>query len=334
MKRAPVEVAPPSPLIDPCGRVIIRLRLGVSNHCTARCFYCRPPAAPLGRKELDEKDLLLIAEAVVACGIKAIRLTGGEPLLRADLPALIAGMFRLSPELDLSLTTNGMLLAEQAAKLARAGLKRINVSLDTLREERYLAITGQPSLSAVFAGLEAAAAAGLTPIKVNAVIVRGVNDDEICDLVAFARKSGYHMRFIEYMPLDGCGKWQSQDLVTVAEIRAAIEKQFSLTPVLNRESPGEEYLLEGGPGRISLIGAISRPFCGRCNRLRITADGILYPCLFSAREMDLRPALASDNPNAALIEALHQAAAAKPERHDIGGKNFTPPRRSMDSIGG
>jgi cyclic pyranopterin phosphate synthase len=335
MKPASGEVTPPSPLIDPCGRVITRLRLGVSNHCTARCFYCRPTGtvAP-DRKELSREALLLIAEAAVACGLKTIRFTGGEPLLREDLPALIAGISRLSPRLDLSLTTNGLLLAAQAAKLAEAGLHRVNVSLDTLREERYLAITGQPSLPLVLTGLEAAVAAGLTPIKINAVLVRGVNDDEILDLVTFAYKGGYHMRFIEYMPLDGGGKWQPQDLVPVEEIRATIEKRFALTPVLNQESPGEEYLLEGGPGRISLIGAISRPFCGRCNRLRITADGVLLPCLFSAREIALGPALEAINPKEALTTAFQQAAAAKPEKHDIGGENFILPRRAMYSVGG
>jgi GTP 3',8-cyclase len=329
------SAAASAPLIDPCGRVITRLRLAVSDRCPARCFYCRPPGeAAAGRGELDRESLLLIAKAAVACGIKTLRLTGGEPLLRGDLAELVAGIARIAPHLDLSLTTSGLLLAEQAETLARAGLQRVNVSLDSLREERYAAITGQPSLALVLAGLEAAAAAGLEPIKINAVIVRGVNDNEILDLATFAQKGGYHMRFIEYMPLDGCGNWRRQDLVKVEEIRVAIEAKFSLTPVLNRESPGEEYLLAGGPGRLSLIGAVTRPFCGRCNRLRVTADGFLFPCLFSAGEIDLAPALASASPEAALVAAFRQAAAAKPKGHDIGGEIFSPPRRPMSAIGG
>jgi GTP 3',8-cyclase len=322
-------------LIDPCGRVITRLRLAISNRCPARCFYCRPPeTTPPGREELSREALLLVAEAAVACGIKTLRLTGGEPLLRADLPELVAGIARMDSRLDLSLTTSGLLLAEQATQLARAGLQRVNVSLDSLREERYAAITGQPGLPSVLAGLEAGAAAGLQPIKVNAVMVRGVNDDEILDLMTFAQEGGYHMRFIEYMPLDGGNKWRREDLVQVANIRAVIETKFALTPVLNRESPGEEYLVAGGPGRLSLIGAISRPFCRRCNRLRVTADGFLFPCLFSTREIDLAPALASESPKIALVEVFHQAAAVKPEKHEIGGDNFSPPRRSMSTIGG
>jgi cyclic pyranopterin phosphate synthase len=324
-------------LVDRLGRRISRLRLAVSDQCNLQCIYCRPlPGRGAGARALvlPADELVLVAEAAVACGIEHIRLTGGEPLLREDLEEIVGRVSGLAVGLDLSLTTNGWLLAEQAGRLARAGLRRVNVSLDSLRRERFCAITGQSSPERVLAGLEAAAEVGLSPIKVNVVVIRGVNDDELVDMVRFADEHGYDIRFIEFMPLDGREEWSRDSMVPVAEMRARIEEAFGLTPAPATGSPGEEYLVGAGPTRVSLIGAVSRPFCGRCNRLRVTADGFLRTCLFSPGEHDLRPALNSVQPMEALVALFAEATAGKPAGHYIGQENFVRPARSMFAIGG
>ncbi len=326
----------PSELYDRWQRRITRLRLGVSNKCDLHCVYCRPTAADGHniRPEIEADEIVTIVDAAVACGIQAVRLTGGEPLLREDLAAIVSRISMLHPNLDLSLTTNGRLLADKALELAEAGLKRVNVSLDSLRPECYRTLTGGEDHRKVLAGIEAAARAGLSPIKINAVIIRDINDDEIADMVAFAGPRGYHMRFIEFMPMDGSGRWTAAQVVTIAEMRRLIETHFELTPMLAGESPGEEYLLTEFGSRLSLIGAVSQPFCHRCNRLRVTADGFLRGCLFSKEEYDLRPALDSVNPKQALIELLITAASGKPHSHCIGREGFERPTRSMFSTGG
>jgi cyclic pyranopterin phosphate synthase len=327
-------------LVDRCGRRITRLRIAVSDRCNFRCFYCRPSGndvAPRCRL-LSADEILAVAEAGVACGIASIRLTGGEPLLREDLLQIVSRICRLSPGLDVSLTTNGYGLAELADRLATAGLKRVNVSLDSLRRDRFGAITrqraGSDSLHAVLAGLEAARRAGLRPIKVNMVVVRGVNDDEICEMARFGEEHGYQIRFIEFMPLDGNREWRPEALVPVDEIRARLEGSFGLTPLPDGGSPGDEFLLGAGPTRVSLIGTISQPFCDRCNRMRVTADGFLRACLFSSVEHDLRPALAAADREKAIAAAFAAAVAHKPAGHRIGQTGFVPPPRAMFSIGG
>ena len=325
-------------LIDRWGRRIARLRIAVSDRCNFRCLYCRPrsskAADAMPARLLSADEIVAVAEAAVACGIESIRLTGGEPLLREDLREIVCRLSRLAPPLDISLTTNGFLLAAQARPLAQAGLKRVNVSLDSLRRERFHETTSSDSLDAVIAGLQAAERAGLWPIKLNMVVVRGLNDDEVFAMVRFAREHEYHARFIEFMPLDGGREWRAEAMVSTGEIRARIEQEFDLRPLPDGASPGDEYLLGPGPARISLIGTISHPFCDRCNRLRVTADGFLRACLFSSGEQDLRPALAARRPKEALAAAFAMAAACKPEGHRIGQADFVRPARSMFAIGG
>jgi cyclic pyranopterin phosphate synthase len=283
---------------------------------------------------LSLDQITAVVDAAVSCGVGGIRLTGGEPLLRKDLPEMVARIARLAPGLDVALTTNGSLLGELALPLAQAGLNRVNVSLDSLRRDRFQAATGRPSLEAVLAGLEAAERAGLGPIKVNTVVVRGLNDDEITEMVEFASEHGYHARFIEFMPLDGRRQWLRGAMVPVDEIRARIESRFALTPLVSGGSPGDDYLLGAGPTRVSLIGAVSRPFCNRCNRFRVTADGFLRSCLFSSEEQDLRPALAAPRLREALTASFLAAAAHKPRGHRVGRPDFVRPRRTMFAIGG
>lgn len=324
-------------LVDPWGRSITRLRLSVGDRCNLTCTYCRSrphagasPALP----PLSADDFVAISEAAVASGIETIRLTGGEPLLRDDLPQITSRIAALAPAPDISLTTNGCLLADSAQALADAGLARVNVSLDSLRAGAFWTITGGSSPRRVIAGLAAARRAGLGPIKVNAVIVRGLNDGEILDLVRFADDRGYHIRFIEFMPLDAGRQWLPESVVPVTEIRGRVADTFDLTPLPHNGSPGDDYLIGEGPARLSLIGALTHPFCERCNRIRVTADGFVRPCLFSTAEHDLRPALAAAHRADALIAALAAAVADKPRGHHIGEPDFAAPARAMFAIGG
>ena len=325
------------PLVDGHGRRITRLRIAVSDRCNFRCFYCRPcDRSEDGRlpRSLSADEIVAIADAAVACGVRGIRLTGGEPLLRENVADIVSRVSRLKRGLDVSLTTNGFLLGEMADRLAEAGLKRVNVSLDSLRRDVFARVTGSDSLDVVLAGLECAKRAGLSPIKLNVVVVRGVNDDEICDMVGFAQERGYHIRFIEFMPLDGGREWRPELTVSTDEIRARLETAFGLTSLPHGNSPGDEYLLGAGAARVSLIGTISHPFCDRCNRIRVTADGFLRTCLFSSVEYNLGPALAASNPREAIAEMFASAIACKPAGHRIGQADFVRPARPMFAIGG
>jgi len=326
-----------SSLVDRWGRRITRLRLAVSDQCSFRCHYCRPRPADEGTiagRLLSADEIIMVAEAAVECGIRSIRLTGGEPLLRPGLTGIVRRLSQLGTGLDIALTTNGLLLKQMAAELAEAGLSRVNVSLDSLRGDRFREITGQDSLGNVLEGLKAAESAGLRPIKLNVVLMRGQNDNEILDMVRLAGDAGRHLRFIEFMPLDGREEWLPSATVYVDEVRERIEEVFALTPLPPDESPGDHYLLGEGATTVSLIGAISHPFCDRCNRLRVTADGFLRACLFSQSEQDLRPALSSGEPRAALVAAYTAAVAAKPAGHDMSEEGFVRPARAMFAIGG
>jgi GTP 3',8-cyclase len=317
------------PLMDQWGRRVTRLRLAVSDTCNLQCRYCRPREAASGGALLTRGEIAAIASAAVGLGIGTLRLTGGEPLLRPDLPDIVGDLAALHPNVEVALTTNGSLLRELARPLARAGLRRVNVSVDSLR-----GMDGALPTDEMQAGLAAARQAGLDPIKLNTVVIRGGNDAEVGELVAFAREHGCHPRFIEYMPLDGESRWQPRELVPVAEIRGRIETQVALTPLPDSDGPGDEYLVEGGPTRLTLIGAVTHPFCRRCNRLRVTADGFLRSCLFSQDEHNLRQALAAPRPGEALVAVFRAAVAGKPQGHRIGEPGFVPPRRSMFAIGG
>ncbi|MFE5483462.1 GTP 3',8-cyclase MoaA [Streptomyces sp. NPDC056527] len=331
--------ARPRPLLDRFGRVHTDLRLSLTDRCNLRCTYCMPAEGLnwLPRTEVltDDEVVRLVRIATRHLGIREVRLTGGEPLLRRGLPALVARLSALDPAPELSLTTNGIGLARCATALREAGLDRLNVSLDTLRPERFAEITRRDRLADVLEGLRAARDAGLAPVKVNAVPVRGVNDDEIPDLVAFAVEHGYRMRFIESMPLDAQGAWDRDRMVTATEILDRIGERFDLTPI-GREgnAPAEEWWIAGTESVVGVIASVTRPFCGTCDRVRITADGQLRNCLFATEESDLRTLLRGDADDAAIEAAWRASVAGKGPGHAIDSADFRRPERPMSAIGG
>ena len=334
-----------SPLTDRLGRVHTDLRVSLTDRCNLRCTYCMPEEglAWLPRPELltDDELVRLVGLATGRLGIRTVRLTGGEPLLRRGLPGLIARLTALPHAPELSVTTNGIGLARSAVALRGAGLRRVNVSLDTLRPERYTEITRRDRLQDVLLGLAAAQAAGLTPVKVNAVPVRGVNDDEIADLAAFAVEHGYRMRFIESMPLDAQGAWDRDRMVSADEILDRLGERFELEPLPRAGSaPAEEWRVVGRDpavrrgGVVGVIASVTRPFCGGCDRVRLTADGQLRNCLFAATESDLR-ALLRDGADDDTVEAAWRASVAgKGPGHAINSADFRQPDRPMSAIGG
>ncbi|MFE9421650.1 GTP 3',8-cyclase MoaA [Kitasatospora sp. NPDC006697] len=331
----------PVPLTDRFGRVHTDLRVSLTDRCNLRCTYCMPAEGldwlPRAEVLTDEELVRLVRIAVRRLGITSVRLTGGEPLLRRGLPALVARLAELGPEL--SLTTNGIGLARTAGALRAAGLHRVNVSLDTLRRERYRELTRRDRIEDVFAGLAAAKAAGLAPVKVNAVPVRGVNEDEITDLVEFAAGHGYRMRFIESMPLDAQGAWDRSAMVTADELLALLGERWELEPVERVRSaggtpPAEEWRIAGTDTVIGVIASVTRPFCGTCDRVRLTADGQLRNCLFATEESDLRALLRSGADDGAVETAWRRTIARKGPGHEINSAAFVRPDRPMSAIGG
>ncbi len=337
----------PAPLVDRFGRVHTDLRVSLTDRCNLRCTYCMPAEGLnwLARAEVldDDEVVRLVRIAVRRLGIESVRLTGGEPLLRRGLPGLVARLTELGVEL--SLTTNGIGLARTAGALKAAGLHRVNVSLDTLRPERYREITRRDRIADVFEGLAAARAAGLAPVKVNAVPVRGVNDDEIVELVEFAAAHGYRMRFIESMPLDAQGAWQRERMITADELLTILGARWDLVPVLRPEPvpdgpgrrgtpPAEEWRIAGTDTVIGVIASVTRPFCGGCDRVRLTADGQLRNCLFATEESDLRALLRGGADDEAIEAAWRRTIARKGPGHDINSADFRQPERSMSAIGG
>ncbi|MFF8563417.1 GTP 3',8-cyclase MoaA [Streptomyces albidoflavus] len=329
----------PSPLVDRFGRVHTDLRVSLTDRCNLRCTYCMPAEGldwlPKAGLLTDDEVVRLVSTATRRLGITEVRLTGGEPLLRRGLPALVARLTALDPAPELSLTTNGIGLARCAGALREAGLSRVNVSLDTLRPERFAALTRRDRLSDVLDGLAAAHAAGLAPVKVNAVPVRGVNDDEIAGLAAFAVQRGYRMRFIESMPLDAQGAWERDRMVTAEEILDRLGERFELVPVERQDhAPAEEWRIAGTDARVGVIASVTRPFCGGCDRVRLTADGQLRTCLFATEESDLRALLRGGADDDALEAAWRTALAGKGPGHAIGSPEFRRPDRPMSAIGG
>ncbi|MEU6235079.1 GTP 3',8-cyclase MoaA [Kitasatospora sp. NPDC047058] len=327
----------PRPLLDRFGRVHTDLRVSLTDRCNLRCTYCMPAEGldwlPKAEVLSDDEVVRLVRIAVGRLGITSVRLTGGEPLLRRGLPALVGRITALGPEV--SLTTNGIGLARTAGALHEAGLHRVNVSLDTLRPERYAAITRRDRIADVFAGLAAAQAAGLAPVKVNAVPVRGVNDDEILDLAAFAAGHGYRMRFIESMPLDAQGAWDRSTMVTADEILAVLATRWDLVPVgRHGNAPAEEWRIAGTDTVIGVIASVTRPFCGGCDRVRLTADGQLRNCLFATEESDLRALLRGGADDDRIEEAWRNTIARKAAGHAINSAGFVQPDRPMSAIGG
>ena len=328
-------------LADAFGRVATDLRVSLTDRCNLRCSYCMPAEGLdwLSRPELltDDETGRLIGIAVQRLGVTEVRFTGGEPLLRRGLTGIVARTAALRPRPEISLTTNGIGLARLAAPLHAAGLDRLNVSLDTLSGQTFVTLARRDRLQDVLAGLAAAAATGLAPVKVNAVLMRGKNDDEAVPLARFCLEHGYQLRFIEQMPLDAQHGWRRANMVTADEILAALSAEFPLTPddpVARGSAPAEAFLVNGGPARIGVIGSVTRPFCGSCDRVRLTADGQVRNCLFATTESDLRGPLRAGASDATIAALWRRAVASKLPGHGINDPDFLQPARPMSAIGG
>ena len=327
-------------LVDRFGRVATDLRVSVTDRCNLRCTYCMPaeglPWLPSSTLLSDEEIVRMVTIAIRDLGVTAVRFTGGEPLIRPGLVSIVTAVREVSASADLSVTTNGLGLAKLAAPLAAAGLDRVNVSLDSIRPETYLALTRRDRLHDVFEGLEAAAAAGLGPVKVNAVLMRGVNDDQAPELLTWALSHGYELRFIEHMPLDAQHGWDRSTMVTADEIRASLAEHFVLAPadVPRDGAPAELFDVDGGPGRVGVIASVTQPFCGDCDRVRLTADGQLRDCLFATRESDLRGSLRRGDSDGQIARQWAAGVADKRRAHGIDDLDFVQPDRPMSAIGG
>ena len=329
------------PLIDPHGRVHRDLRVSLTDKCNLRCTYCMPAEGlPWLPKDelLTTPELLTLVEAAVTAGITEVRLTGGEPLVRPDVVEIVSGIAAMEgpqgrPEV--SMTTNGLGLAKIAPALKEAGLTRVNVSLDTLHPERFHEITRRDRFDDVVAGMAAAHEAGLRPVKVNSVLQRGINDDEVVDLTRWAVERGYELRFIEQMPLDAQHSWERTEMITGQEILAWLRAEFDLEELPGRgAAPAERFRIDGGPATVGVVASVTMPFCGACDRLRLTADGQLRNCLFANGETDLRGPLRSGATEEEIHALVHECLALKLPGHGINEPGFLQPPRPMSAIGG
>ena len=327
-------------LRDSYGRVADDLRISVTDRCNFRCIYCMPAE---GLKWLAREDLLRYEEItrlarifVERYGVRTIRITGGEPTVRIKLPDLIGMINQIDPTLDITMTTNGVLLRDLAHKLAAAGLKRINISLDTLNMQRFHDIARSDAFNRVMDGIDAAREAGLWPIKLNMVVMRGHNDDEVIDFARLAREKGYEVRFIEFMPLDGDGTWTNEQVVPSRRIQEQIEDLFPLVPVIDtRPGPATRFkFADGSQGGVGFISSVSQAFCSTCNRIRLTAEGGLRTCLFSLQETPLRELLRSGVSDDHLGQVIERAVWHKEEGHLINQPGFIKPAKNMSQIGG
>ena len=328
-------------LVDRYDRIATDLRVSLTDRCNLRCSYCMPaeglPWLPAPEVLTDAEVVRLIGIAVRLLGVREVRFTGGEPLIRRGLVDIVRRTGELSPRPEMSLTTNGIGLTRLAAPLRAAGLDRINVSLDTLVAETFHELARRNRLTDVIDGLAAAEAAGLTPVKVNAVLMRGVNETEAPDLLAWCLERGYELRFIEQMPLDALHRWDRATMVTADDILAQLQGRFALTPDDPRQrgsAPAEAFLVDGGPARVGIIASVTRPFCGDCDRVRLTADGQVRNCLFAREESDLRTALRAGASDAELADRWRAAVATKQPGHGINDPSFLQPTRPMSAIGG
>ena len=347
-------------LVDSHGRVLRDLRISVTDRCNFRCLYCLPETeaaqnfyrghwagvadpAPIVHPWLPRAHLLTFEEIertvqiAVGLGIQKVRVTGGEPLLRQQVEDLVARLARIPGITDLAMTTNGVLFLPKGQALCEAGLKRVSFSLDSLDRENFRKITGRDGLAEVLAAIRQAQDLGLNPVKINAVIIRGLNDHELEALAEFGRSRGLHVRFIEFMPLDSARAWSRDLVVTGRDMLERLQARFALQQVRSEtqaETAKRWRFADGGPGEIGLIAPVSEPFCGHCNRLRLTADGQVRTCLFSVVEHDLRSRLRSGETDAAVAEWLRGVVWNKEARHHIGEPDFVSPSRSMSCIGG
>jgi cyclic pyranopterin phosphate synthase len=329
--------------IDTYGREHRDLRVSITDRCNLRCTYCMPPDFAdwlPGDHLLSVDEMLTVISVAVDNGIRSIRLTGGEPLVRPDVVEIVRRINALPDPPTITLTTNGLRLAELAGPLADAGLERVNISLDTLVAERFKKLTFRDRYGDVIAGIEAALAAGLHPVKVNTVLMRGINDDEAVPLLRHAIAHGWHLRFIEQMPLDAGQSWDRGTMVTAAEIHELLGEHFTLTAVPGRGSaPAEEFSVDGGPATVGIIASVSKPFCASCDRLRLTADGQIRNCLFARDETDVRatlrdPAVTDQEKRERLAGRFASSVLAKLPGHGINDASFIQPDRPMSAIGG
>lgn len=328
-------------LRDSYGRAIRDLRVSLTDRCNFRCFYCLPHGEPpIAPKEqmLSYEEIEFVCDIFVSLGIEKIRLTGGEPMLRRDIETIIQKLGKLKPALhDLALTTNGYFLPERARGLKDAGLDRVTISLDSLKRDVFKRMTGVDVLDKVLAGIAAAKNTGLEPIKINAVIVRGHNEDEVADFAAFAREHDVKMRFIEFMPLDSGHEWSRADVVSGKEIRERINERFPLVRVdvaRGSDTSARYGFADGAPGEIGIIAPVTEPFCGACSRIRLTADGQIRTCLFSTVEHSLRDVVRSGASRAEIVEYIESVILKKEPRHFINDPGFVTPSRTMSFIGG
>lgn len=323
---------------DPYGRKIDYLRISVTDRCNLRCIYCMSPEGvkPIEHREiLSYEEIIRIAAIAVSLGVKKIRITGGEPLARKNITYLISSLNNIKDLEDISLTTNGVLLERYADEIAQAGLRRVNVSLDSLRPNKYSEITRGGDINNVLRGIDKAEKAGLIPVKINMVAIRGFNDDEIEDFAKITLEKSYQVRFIEFMPLGARDLWGPEKYIPINEIKSIVEKIGALSPVrLRKSGPARYFRFEGASGVVGFINALSHQFCTECNRLRLTADGKLRPCLFSETEIDLKNPLRSSAPDSEIERLIKLAIEMKPEGHDISCRSQLHTLRPMSKIGG
>jgi len=326
-------------LVDGFGRVHTDLRVSLTDKCNLRCTYCMPAEGldwlPSDTVLTDDEVVRVVGIAVRDLGITDVRLTGGEPLLRRGLVDIVGRLAQLSPRPRLALTTNGIGLARVVGDLATAGLDRINVSLDTMHRATFVALSRRDRLDEVLAGLDAARAAGIAPVKVNTVLMRGVNDGEALDLLDYCLEHELQLRFIEQMPLDPQHGWDRDVMVTADEIVATLSARHTLTPVGGRGSdPAELFRIDGGPAVVGVIASVTKPFCAACDRVRLTADGQVRNCLFATEESDLRTALRAGADDAEIAARIRAAIRRKRAGHGIDDPEFLQPARPMSAIGG
>ena len=340
MKSLPIASVPRSGMPDTFGRFATDLRVSVTDRCNLRCSYCMPAEGLpwMSKPEmLNDDEMLRIIAVFIGLGVRQVRLTGGEPLLRRSIVDVVAGIAELKPRPQIAMTTNGVGLDRLAAPLARAGLDRVNVSLDTIDQQEFFKLTRRDRLADVEKGLKAAASVGLTPVKVNAVAMRGINDHSAADVLQWCLDRDYQLRFIEQMPLDAQHEWQRDQMVTADEIREQLSTRFTLTPLPDEArgtAPAELFLVDGGPSTVGIIASVSAPFCAACDRVRLTADGQVRNCLFAKGEVDLRGPLREGATDAGLAGLIQGEMWRKARGHGIGKPDFVQPDRPMSAIGG
>jgi cyclic pyranopterin phosphate synthase len=325
-------------MVDTFDRVADDLRLSVTDRCNFRCTYCMPAEgiAWLPRNEiLRFEELARLLGIFVGLGVRSVKITGGEPTVRADLPTLVRMLRDVAPAIDLSMTTNGVLLGRLAEALADAGLDRVTVSLDSLLRHRFEEMTRRDALDRVFAGIDAARAAGLEPIKINCVVIGGTNDEEVVDFATWSREHGHAVRFIEYMPLDAQHAWERAKVVPSARILEAIDAVYPLESEGPDHEPATSYrFADGAPGGVGVIASVTEPFCDDCNRLRVTAEGEVRACLFALEETDLRGPMRDGASDDELTGLIRRTVWRKWSGHRINHPDFVQPERSMSAIGG